>query len=71
MFIGCLGQHNDSRMNIALIMTAVKYGAIVANYCEVTRLHKDANGKIYGARVKDNLSGEEMNVRAKVRHMNR
>ncbi|EEB86556.1 hypothetical protein MPER_16448, partial [Moniliophthora perniciosa FA553] len=28
------GQHNDSRMNIALILTAVKHGAVVANYTE-------------------------------------
>jgi glycerol-3-phosphate dehydrogenase len=52
-------------MNMALIMTAVKHGAIVANHCEVTTLHKDATGQLYGARVKDNLSGEEWNVRAK------
>lgn len=48
-------------------MTAVKHGATVANYCEVTDLHKDSNGKLNGARVKDNLTGEEFNVRAKVR----
>ena len=53
-------------MNIALVMTAVKHGAVVANYCEVTTLLKGANGKLNGARVKDNLSGEEFNVRAKV-----
>lgn len=51
---------------MALIMTAVKLGAVAANYCEVTKLHKDANGKLTGARVKDNLTGEEWNVRAKV-----
>ncbi|KAF8992699.1 DAO-domain-containing protein [Cyathus striatus] len=59
------GQHNDSRMNVALIMTAVKQGAVVANYCEVTDLHKDASGKLTGARVKDGLSGKEWNVKAK------
>ncbi|KAJ7611615.1 FAD dependent oxidoreductase-domain-containing protein [Roridomyces roridus] len=59
------GQHNDSRMNMALIMTAVKQGATVANYCEVTELHKNTFGKLNGARVKDNLSGQEFNVRAK------
>ncbi|KAF5377926.1 hypothetical protein D9615_006766 [Tricholomella constricta] len=59
------GQHNDSRMNIALIMTAVKLGATVANYCEVTDLHKDASGKINGARVKDTLTGDSWSVRAK------
>ncbi|PPQ70371.1 hypothetical protein CVT25_000082 [Psilocybe cyanescens] len=59
------GQHNDSRMNIALIMSAVKAGAVVANYCEVTQLHKDTNGKLNGAKVKDTLTGEEWSVRAK------
>jgi glycerol-3-phosphate dehydrogenase len=61
-----LGQHNDSRMNVALVMTAVKHGAKVANYTEVTRLHKDDSGKLRGARVKDNLTGEEWDVKCKV-----
>lgn len=60
------GQHNDSRMNLALIMTAVKQGATVANYVEVTALNKDAAGKVNGAKLKDNLTGDEWNVRAKV-----
>jgi glycerol-3-phosphate dehydrogenase len=60
------GQHNDSRMNVALTMTAVKHGATVANYTEVIDLHKDTTGKIVGARVKDNLTGEEWDVKAKV-----
>ncbi|CAL1712746.1 unnamed protein product [Somion occarium] len=64
------GQHNDSRMNIALIMTAVQQGAVVANHVEVTELHKSLlsdphPGKLYGARVKDNLTGEQFDIRAK------
>jgi glycerol-3-phosphate dehydrogenase len=31
-------------MNMALILTAVTLGAVVANYCEVTQLNKDSNG---------------------------
>ena len=53
-------------MNIALIMSAVKHGAIVANYCEVMKLNKGPNGKINGARVKDNLTGDEWDIRTKV-----
>lgn len=53
-------------MNTALIMTAVQQGATVANYVEVTELHKDANGKLYGARVHDRLTGKQWNVRAQV-----
>lgn len=53
-------------MNMALVMTAVKNGATVANKVEVVKLHKDANGKLNGARVKDKLTGEEWDVKAKV-----
>ncbi|KAI5123140.1 hypothetical protein M0805_000843 [Coniferiporia weirii] len=58
------GQHNDSRMNMALIMTAVKHGATVANHVEVTSLKKES-GKLNGAVVRDNLTGAEWTVRAK------
>ncbi|KAI0736251.1 DAO-domain-containing protein [Fomitopsis betulina] len=60
------GQHNDSRMNMALVMTAVQQGAIAANHVEVTHLNKDiTSGKLYGATVKDRLTGKEWNIRAK------
>ncbi|KHN96573.1 glycerol-3-phosphate dehydrogenase [Metarhizium album ARSEF 1941] len=47
------GQHNDSRMNVSLAMTASLYGATVLNHVQVTALEKDANGRICGARVRD------------------
>ena len=53
-------------MNIALVMTAVKLGATVANKVEVTQLLKNADGKIEGARVRDNLTGKEWDVKARV-----
>jgi len=53
-------------MNIALVMTAVKYGAVVANHTEVVKLHKDASGKLDGARLRDNMTGKEWDVKAKV-----
>lgn len=53
-------------MNMALIMTAVKHGAVVANYTELTNLQKDGNGKIVGAEVVDNMTGEKFSVKAKV-----
>jgi len=52
-------------MNIALIMTAVKHGAVTANHTEVVRLLKDASGKLNGAHVRDNLTGKEWDVKAK------
>lgn len=61
------GQHNDSRMNVALVMTAVQQGAIVVNHVEVTALEKDntGSGKLHGAKVRDTLTGKEWDVRAK------
>ncbi|OAX84095.1 hypothetical protein ACJ72_01531 [Emergomyces africanus] len=53
------GQHNDSRMNVSLAMTAAIYGATVVNHMEVTGLEKDASGKLCGARVRDNLGENE------------
>lgn len=51
---------------MALVMTVVKYGATVANKVEVVKLHKDAEGKLHGARLKDKLTGDEWDVQAKV-----
>ncbi|CAG8604424.1 6320_t:CDS:2 [Paraglomus brasilianum] len=59
------GQHNDARMNVALALTAITYGAVIANHVEVTRLLKDENGIVSGAHVKDILTGEEWDVKAK------
>ncbi|ODO07343.1 glycerol-3-phosphate dehydrogenase [Cryptococcus wingfieldii CBS 7118] len=65
------GQHNDSRMNISIIMTAVQQGAIVSNYTEVTELHKKPDPsrggqeRIYAATIKDSLTGELMKVRCR------
>jgi glycerol-3-phosphate dehydrogenase len=60
------GQHNDSRMNVALVMTAVLHGAVAANHVSLTALRKNASGKIIGGRVKDELTGKEWEVKAKV-----
>ncbi|KAG0032584.1 mitochondrial glycerol-3-phosphate dehydrogenase [Podila clonocystis] len=59
------GQHNDSRMNVALGLTAVQYGAVIANHVEVVELLKDENKRLCGARVKDTLTGKEFKVKAK------
>ncbi|KAG5437057.1 hypothetical protein PCANB_001178 [Pneumocystis canis] len=59
------GLHNDSRMNISLILTSVLYGANVANYVEVFEFKKDKNGKICGVVVKDRLNGDVWTIAAK------
>ncbi|KAJ1675883.1 mitochondrial glycerol-3-phosphate dehydrogenase [Spiromyces aspiralis] len=63
------GQHNDSRMNVTLAVTAAAHGAVVANHTEVVSLIKDKGegGKevVRGAVVRDNETGETWEVRAK------
>ncbi|KAL4608937.1 glycerol-3-phosphate dehydrogenase, mitochondrial-like [Arapaima gigas] len=64
------GQHNDARMNLAIALTAARYGAVTANYTEVVHLLKRADlqtGKerVCGARCRDIISGQKFDVRAK------
>lgn len=65
------GQQDDTRMNIALVLTAIQHGAVAANHTEVVALNKtpaggdDKPGRIIGARLRDMLTGEEFDVKAK------
>ncbi|KAF7489126.1 Glycerol-3-phosphate dehydrogenase [Sarcoptes scabiei] len=61
------GQHNDARMNLAIALSAARYGATVANHVAVIELKKNPEtGRLIGARLKDLLSNEEWDVEAKV-----
>jgi len=61
------GQMNDSRVNVTLALTAASKGAVIANHVEVLSLNKDQKeGVVNGANVRDTLTGEEFEVRAKV-----
>lgn len=60
------GQQDDARMNVALALTSMRYGAAVCNYIETRGLLKDEHGRICGARVIDRISNKEFNVKAKV-----
>ncbi|XP_057303376.1 glycerol-3-phosphate dehydrogenase, mitochondrial-like [Hydractinia symbiolongicarpus] len=64
------GQQDDSRMNLAIAMTAIRKGATCVNHVEVTRLlfKKDDNNHtetVCGAHIRDTLTGEEWDVKAK------
>lgn len=59
------GQHNDARMNITLALTATRYGATIANHVAVIKLLKDQNDKVCGARLQDQLTQKEWDVKAK------
>ncbi|XP_011496402.1 PREDICTED: glycerol-3-phosphate dehydrogenase, mitochondrial isoform X1 [Ceratosolen solmsi marchali] len=63
------GQQDDARMNLAIALTASRHGATVVNHVTVINLLKDIDGAgkrvITGARVRDELTGEEWDVKAK------
>jgi glycerol-3-phosphate dehydrogenase len=57
---------NDSRLVIEVIKTARKRGAEIANYTRVAGFIKDGNGKIEGARLRDEMTGGEIECRARI-----
>jgi glycerol-3-phosphate dehydrogenase len=63
-FIYYDGQTNDARLTMAILRTAVQYGATVANYAEVTSFLTE-NGKVSGVHVRDNLGDQHFIVRAR------
>lgn len=59
------GQFNDARMNVTLILSAVREGAVALNYVRAEHFIKKDN-KIVGVHVKDSVSGESWPVFATV-----
>lgn len=55
---------DDARLTIEVLKAAVAKGAVALNYSKVMNLVYE-NGKVVGARVQDQLTGEEYEVRAK------
>lgn len=63
------GQQDDARMNLAVALTAARYGASIANHVRVLSLHHRTNSLgqkvVAGARVRDEMSGKEFDIEAK------
>lgn len=64
------GQHNDSRMNLSIALTATRLGASIGNYISVIDLKKKVDPKtgkerLCGAVCKDELTGKQFNIKAK------
>jgi glycerol-3-phosphate dehydrogenase len=59
------GQFDDARMNISLILSAIREGAIALNYVKAKTLIKE-NGSVVGVKVRDMLTQEEWPIYAKV-----
>lgn len=59
------GQFDDARMALSLALTAIDYGATVANYFKVTNLIKDGE-LICGVKAVDQETNEEYTIHSKV-----
>ncbi|HEY1160933.1 MAG TPA: glycerol-3-phosphate dehydrogenase/oxidase [Terracidiphilus sp.] len=60
------GQFDDARLLIHLAMTASDHGATLLNYCPVTGLQRDADGYVNGVLARDDESGEELTIPARI-----
>lgn len=56
---------DDGRLTLAFVLSALDAGADCANYVEVTSLLKNG-ARVCGARVRDNITGEEFDVESRV-----
>ena len=56
-------QTNDARLTMAVMHTAAHFGAVITNYTEVTAFISDER-QLRGAHLRDNLSGEIIDVYA-------
>ncbi|XP_059169432.1 glycerol-3-phosphate dehydrogenase, mitochondrial-like isoform X2 [Physella acuta] len=62
------GQHDDARMAVSLAITAVRHGAYCLNYTKCEKLLTtcvDGKEKVCGALVRNTLTGEEYEIKAK------
>jgi glycerol-3-phosphate dehydrogenase len=57
---------NTERLQLAVVAAAVACGARVANYLRALEPARVGGGKIVGARVRDELTGAELDLRARV-----
>jgi len=60
------GQFDDARLLIHLAMTAADHGAVLANYCPAMALLRDAEGYINGVAARDEETGEELTIAARI-----
>ena len=60
------GQFDDARLLIHMAMTAAEQGAALANYARVTGITKGGDGVVCGAAVRDEETGAEFEVPARV-----
>jgi glycerol-3-phosphate dehydrogenase len=60
------GQFDDARLLINMVATAARHGGTLLNYCPVTALTKGADGFVNGVSARDEESGDEFQLAARV-----
>ena len=60
------GQFDDARLLIHLAMTAADHGGALVNYCPATGLLRDADGYVNGLTARDEETGEELTIAARI-----
>ena len=59
-------QIDDARHTMACARTAAGHGALIATRTEVVRFLTDDTGRVTGVRARDNVTGEEFDIHARV-----
>ncbi|WP_158857817.1 glycerol-3-phosphate dehydrogenase/oxidase [Lunatibacter salilacus] len=59
------GQFDDARLALSIAQTCDDRGGCVVNHCGVTKIQKDADGKVSGVEVKDSIGKKKYRVQAK------
>lgn len=60
------GQFDDARLLVNMVRTAAERGAVMLNYARVTGLSRDLSGHVDGVSFRDEESGREGHVAARV-----
>lgn len=60
------GQFDDARLLLHLAMTAADHGATLLNYFPATGLLHDADGYVHGVTARDDETGEEFTLHARI-----
>jgi len=58
-------QHNDSRTNLAIAMSAAEYGANMSNYLEMIGTIKGEGGKVIGIKALDRMTNKSFEIYSK------
>lgn len=57
---------DDARLTLENVLSAAEHGALVANHTMAEQLFVDADGRVHGARIRDEVDGRAYEVQARI-----